>query len=374
MHLFNAYRRTARSRRSRGYARCCALLLLCISASALGRVEQARDGRLKIDVVRDRMTLAMTGHPQVYLHGELDADAPQRFQAMMQSGRISAGSDIYLNIRDGDLNAGMALGRMFRAAGMATHVGTPRLPKHASVAARTAVCLDACVYAYFGGLYRWTPSGTDRVGFSVPPARRAPPSPGVNVYLTEMGIDARTLAMSSAPSAAGHAWLNADQMIASGLANNGKLKVTVSARLSAPMPTVELRQIERKGTHRLTIQCRPGSTLVTAFDEVGALRARQVAARSARSYFQLGNTPVLSQARDGAVAEGNALVIRRSYPPADLVDIVSAWSFGAWVDGRSRAFRDGFSMPTHLVYKQLADYFQACWRAAPWPPRQKKPG
>ena len=350
------------------------LLLLCVSASAIGRVGPMRDGRLKIDVVRDRMTLAMTGHPQVYLHGELDANAPQRFQALMQSGRIATGSDIYLNIRNGDLNAGMTLGRIFRAAGMATHLGTPRLPKHASVAAKTAVCLDACVYAYLGGLYRWTPSGSDRIGFSVPPAGGVPASSAVSGYLTKMGIDAKALARVAAPAVLDHAWMNADQMLASGLANNGKLKVTVSAHLSPPMPTVELRQVERKGTHRVTIQCRPGSTTVTAIDEVGAVRARQVATRSARSYFQLGDVPVLSQTRDGAIAEGNALVIRRSYPPADLVDIVSAWSFGAWVDGRSSAFRDGFSMPTHLVYKQLADYFQACWRAAPWAPRQKKPG
>lgn len=374
MHFDTAYRRLAGSRRTRGYTRRCVLLLLCVSASALGRVAQVRDGRLEIDVVRDRMTVALTGYPQVFLHGELDAGAPQRFHALMQPGRISAGSDIYLNIREGDPNAGMALGRMFRKAGMATHLGTPRLPKHASVVAKTAVCLDACVYAYLGGVYRWTPGGSDRIGFSVPSASGAPPLSAVSVYLKEMGMDAEALARVAAPSAAGHAWMNADQMLASGLANNGKLKVTVSAHLSPPIPTVELLQVERKGTHRLTIQCRPGRTTVTAFDEVGALRARQVAARSARSYFQLGDAPVLSQARDGAVAEGNALVIRRSYPPADLVDIVSAWSFGAWVDGRSRAFRDGFSMPTHLVYKQLDAYFQACWRAAPWPPRQKERG
>lgn len=367
----NVDRRTTGSRNSPGHARWWMLLLLCVSASAPGRGAPVRDGRLKIDVVSGRMTLAMTGYPQVFLHGEIDADAPQRFQALMKSGRIAAGSDVYLNAPGGDPYAGMALGRMFRAAGMATHLGTPRQPKHASVAAKTAVCVDACVYAWLGGLYRWAPSGRDRIGFSTPPAS-VPPS--LNVYLKDMGIDAATLAAATTPPDSGPAWMTADQMTADGLANNGKLPLTATAQLSAPMPTLELRQVGRQGTHRVTIQCRPGQTTLTAFDELGAERARQVASRVARSYFQLGDTPMLDQARDGAVVEGNALVIRRAYPPADLVDLVSAWSLGAWVDGRSSAFRDGFSMPVHLVHKQLSDYFYACWRAAPWPPRQKKAG
>ncbi|TAL88051.1 MAG: hypothetical protein EPN69_17260 [Rhodanobacter sp.] len=320
------------------------------------------------------MTLAMTGHPRVYLHGEIDTDAPQRFQAMMKSGRIPASSDIYLNSTGGNPIAGMALGRMFRSAGMATHLGTPRPPKHASVAAKTAVCVDACVYAYLGGLYRWAPTGMDRIGFSVPPAASTKASPGANRYLADMGIDVAALATAATPSRAGMAWMTADQMKARGLANNGKLPLTATTQLSAPTPTLELKQVGRKGTHRVTIQCSPGKTTVTAFDDVGAVRARQVAARGTRSYFQLGDTPLLGRPGDGAVVEGGSLVIRRAYPPAELVDLVSAWSFGAWVDGRSRAFRDGFSMPTHVLHKQLSDYFYACWRAAPWSPRQKKPG
>jgi len=250
------------------------LLLLCASASVPGSPAHDRRDRLKIDVISDRMTLAMTGYPQVYLHGDIDADAPQRFRGMLDSGRISFGSDIYLNAAGGDADAGMALGRMFRAAGMATHLGTPRLPKHASVAAKTAVCVDACVYAYLGGLYRWAPSGRDRIGFSTPAAGGASVPSGVPAYLKDMGIDAAALATTVAPSSAGPTWMTADQMTARGLANNGKLPLTATAQLSTPMPTIELRQVGRKGTHRLTIQCSPGKTMVTAFDEVGAVRAR----------------------------------------------------------------------------------------------------
>jgi hypothetical protein len=343
-------------------------LLVCVSAATATGARDQPGASLKIEVFGDRMTVAMTGYPQVYLHGAIDPDAPQRFQAMVASGRIPAGSDIYLDSPGGDPDAGIALGRMFRKHGMATHLGTPRRSKHASVAAKTAVCVDVCVYAYLGGLYRWAPSGRDRIGFSTALATDPNTASRVKSYLADMDIDAATLAAAITPPHVGMAWMTADRMLFLGLANNGKLPLIATARLNTPTPTIELEQVVRKGTHRLSIECRPGRTTVTAMDEVGALRARQVAARGARSYLQLGDTQILGSTIDGTAVEGNALVIRRSYPPADLGRLVSAWTLGAWVDGRSKAFRDGFSMPAHFVHHQLSDYFQACWRAAPWTP------
>lgn len=351
----------------------CALLCFGVSVSALGHVAHHASGRLAIDVFRDRLTLAVTRYPQVYLHGEIDAEAPQRFKALMRSGRIPAGSDIYFNVPRGDFAAAMALGRIFRAGGMATHLGTPRKPRHARTTAQPAVCVDACVYAYLGGLYRWTPSGGDHIGLTVLPGGAAKDSPELSAYLKEMGIKPGALAQAATPRG-GSAWLTADPMLSAGLANNGQLPVTASVDLSTPAPTLELRQVVRKGTHRLTIQCQPGQTTVTAYDEVGLRRARQIVARGTRSWFQLNDKQVLNQPRDGAGVADNALMIRRSYPPAALVDLVSSWSFGAWVGGRKSAFRDGFSMPLHPVFDQLKTYFYACWRAAPWPPRGKGAG
>jgi hypothetical protein len=347
---------------------CCALLgallSLPVATPAFGATPAGRAKPLRVDVVRDRLTLSLTHYPQVYLHGEIDAGAPQRFAALVASGRIESGSDVYLNASGGDRAAGMALGRMFRARGMATHLGTPRQPKQASIEAKTAVCTDACVYAYVGGLYRWAPSGRDRIGFSSPAMQETRHLPDAMAYLKAMGIKDDALG--------GEGWMTAERMIATGLANNGRMPATATYDLSMPAPKMELRQADRKGTHRLTIQCQPGRTTVTAYDEVGAERARQIALRGGSSYFQLGDEKRLSQPRGGAQAVGNALVIRRDYPPADLVDLVSAWSFGAWVGGRSDAFRDGFTMPLQQVRAQLKVFYYTCWRAAPWPPRPKK--
>ena len=347
-------------------------LATCLATPALGSSHGDGGTPLKIEVVSDRLTLALTHFPQVYLHGEIDGGAPRRFAEMVRSGRIANGSDVYLNARGGDRAAGMALGRLFRAAGMATHLGTPRQPKHASVAAKTAVCVDACVYAYVGGLYRWAPSGHDRLGFTSTSTQNATKAPDSVAYLRDMHIDAGVLTPTSVASRDAALWMTSDEMTATGLANNGKLSTRASYNLSSPAPTLDLRLVDRKGTHRLTIQCQPGKTTVTAYDEVGVERARQIALRGGSSYFQLGDEKILSQPRAGAQADGNALVIRRDYPPADLVDLVSAWSFGAWVGGRSDAFRDGFTMQLQPVRAQLKVFYYTCWRAAPWPPRQKK--
>jgi len=370
----NANQRLATLRGACRHALWCVLLTLGVSTSVLGRVARDTPGQLKIVVIRDRLTLAVTRYPQVYLHGQIDADAPQRFEALMRSGRIPAGSDIYLNAASGDPQAGMALGRIFRANGMATHLGTPRKSRRASVAAKTAVCVDACVYAYLGGLYRWTPSGRDRIGLTSLPTAASKVQPELARYLKDMGIDLAAFGRAVTSSSGGLVWMTADPMLSAGLANNGRLPLTATVDLSTPAPTLELRQVVRKGSHRLTIQCQPGQTIVTAYDEVGLQRARQVVARGTRSYFQLNDKQVLNQPRDGAGVADNALMIRRSYPSAELVDLVSSWSFGAWVSGRSGAFRDGFSMPLHTVFGQLKDYYAACWRAAPWPPRQNTTG
>lgn len=353
---------------------CVVLAGICISLCAAG-VVHAASGRLNMQVIRDRLTLAVTRYPQVYLYGTIDAEAPKRFRALMNSGRIPPGSDIYLNASSGDPGAGMALGRMFRAGGMATHLGTPRQPKSVPASSKVATCMDACAYAYFGGLYRWAPSGRDRLGFSAHfngVNGKSPDQAAMKDYLKHMGIDFGTFAPAPANPKDGVFWLPADRMVAANMANNGRLPATATYVLSNTAPTLQLRQVGRYGTNRLTVQCQPGKTTVTAYDEVGHERAREIVARNNHSYFQLDGRRVLDQPRDGIGVDKNALMIRRDYPPADLVDLVSAWSFGAWVGGRTDAFRDGFTMPLHPVHKQLKVFYYACWRAAPWPARQKR--
>jgi len=334
--------------------------------------------QMAIQLNNDKMTLAITKVPQIYLYGVIDAGAPQRFEALVRSGKIPSGSDIYLNSSSGDLRAGLALGRLFRAGSMVTHLGTPRRPLQSSVyTSKTAVCVDACTYAYFGGLYRWAPTGSDRIGLSPngamdPPktigmGQAQPASGDVDAYLKDMGVDLGEFAPTLKTSHDPVVWLTAEQMMSMGLANNGGLPITVKSELTSAAPYLVLSQVDRNGEHRITLQCQPSGVTLTAYDLVGATRAREIVSHGTRSYFEIDRKETLTQQHDGASVASQSVMITRPYPATQLEQLLFAHSIGAWVGGRTSAFRYGFVFQLYPVRNALKDYYLACWRAAPWP-------
>ncbi|MFC5582716.1 hypothetical protein [Rhodanobacter terrae] len=326
-------------------------------------------GRLSIQLNNDRMTLAITKVPQVYLYGVIDADAPQRFESMVAAGKIPRGSDIYLNASSGDLRAGMALGRLFRKGAMVTHLGTPRRSRLATKISKTATCAGACSYAYFGGLYRWAPTGSDRIGLAPHQAMAAqtPEPEQVAAYLKEMGINLGPFATTLATSRDPVVWLTADQLTSTGLANNARLPLTVQSLLSPPAPSVTLDQVDRNGHHRLVIQCRPGQLTVTSFDMVGAAAAREILRRGTLAYIEINRQETLLQPPGGARAVNDSLTMTHDYPPTQIGHLLLARTIGAWVDGRNKSFRNGFVFELDPVREDLKKYYSACWKAAPWP-------
>ncbi|MFK2899704.1 hypothetical protein ISP15_05090 [Dyella jejuensis] len=328
---------------------------------------------MAIKIYDDRMTLAMTEAPQVYLYGYIDADAPARFSALMKSWKIPTGSDIYLNSPGGDLKAGLALGRLFRAGSMVTHLGTPTRGPHQSVVNKNAVCIDACAYAYMGGLYRWAPSGSDHLGIT-PQGAEAAHAPSasaeVDAYLKDMGVKPDWLASASTPSHDATAWLDADRMLASGLANNGRLNLFATYKLLSGAPYLELKQTDRHGDHRITLLCKPDGAQLAAYNTAGSDRARQIVARGTRSYLEIDRQPVLVQEQDGATLEDQSVVIRRTYPLAQLQRIASAQSLGAWVEQRSSSFRYGFGFEVTGVRNVLKAFYDNCLLYAPSPATQ----
>jgi len=341
--------------------------------------EQAPD-QLSIHITDDRLTLAVTDVPQVYLHGVIDADAPERFAAFMKSGKIPTGSDVYLNSSSGNVDAGLALGRLFRQGAMVTHLGTPRRKGESNA----ATCVGACIYAYFGGLYRWAPTGTDRIGLPTYPATAtASPASGavqtpqtptdVATYMKDMGVNLAGLAPSAASALHdGVTWLSADQMLSAGLANNGRLALTATYTPSGGPPYLVLDQVDRHGDRRMTIECKPGTVTLTALNRVGAVRAKQIVARGIRSYFEINRQETLTQLQqqEGAKVASESVTMTRAYAPARLEYVLFAQQVGAWVSDRNSAFRTGFSFDLNPVRSTLKAYYQACWRASPWPTKQ----
>lgn len=324
-------------------------------------------GSLNIQVNNDRLTLTVAKAPQIYLSGVIDAAATQRFATMVQTGKIATGSDIYLNASGEDIAAGIALGRLFRNGAMVTHLGAQRLPHHTGVG-KPATCTDACAYAYLGGQYRWAPTGADRLGF---PTRQPSDPTAVAGYLKDMDIDAAALTSMLAASHESVAWLTADQMISSRLANNGRLPLMATYQLQAGAPYLEFNEVKRGGGHRMTLQCKQGNVTLTAYNTIGATHARQIVARGAHAYFEINHVESMPLQQENASVDGDAVMITRDYPSARLGGLITANTLGAWVRDRSSTLRYGFEFELGGLDRILKKYYQACWEYSPWqvPPK-----
>ncbi|WP_458788698.1 hypothetical protein [Dyella jiangningensis] len=344
-------------------------LLACVGlASAAIAHGSAPDNRadapglLAIQVNADKLTLAVAKVPQIYLYGNIDAGAADRFEALVRSGKVPAGSDVYLNSPGGDLHAGMALGRIFRAQSIATHLGVPRKPSRSTApTSKVAVCMDACTLAYMGGLFRWSPTGNDRFGalpLRTQQGAAAQPADDVDAYLKELNLTAE--AQYGRKIQADPGVLTGDEMINSGLANNGRLAPTVSYHMMGNAPLLTLGQSARDGQYRITLLCKPDGLTVTAYYMVGVERAHKLVARANRSYFEINNQQTLPGDRDAFRATSESVMISRPVPLSQMAQFLSARSVGAWLADRGGAVRYGFTIYLESVRNRLQSYSEAC--------------
>lgn len=317
-------------------------------------------GQLAVQVNDDRMTLAVAKVPQVYLYGPIDTAAPQRIEAMIQSHKIPYGSDIYLNSPGGDANAAMALGHLFRANNIATHLGTPRRSARDPVMPKTSECVDACAYAYVGGVYRWGPAGSDRFG-ARPLVGDAPSNAGIRAYIKEMGVNPLVFGMAAGSEVT---WLDGDQMLGYGVANNGRLPPTAVNATANGVATLSLTQTTRDGEHRLTLLCRPDSLTVTAYYTIGADRARQIVARANQYYFEIEHQPATQRERVGISAVGPSVVFSQPLSMVQLNQLMSARSMSAYLFDKGGAVRYGFWMELDPVRTNLRSYSDSCQQLA----------
>lgn len=325
-------------------------------SSSRGSSQDGGSDQLAVQVNDDRMTISVAKVPQVYLYGPIDAGAAQRVQAMIQSRRIPPNSDIYLNSPGGDVAAGIALGRLFRAGNMTTHLGSPRKTARQPIVPKSSQCVNACTYAYAGGMFRWAPTGSDRFG-AQPLSTTVTPSTDAAAYLKEMGVNPEVFGSTPGGEVT---WLNADQMLANGLSNNGRLLPTAVNSPVSNVALLSLTQVTREGEHRITLQCRPDGLTITAYYAIGADRARQMVARATHSYFEINDQPINSSDRVNASAVDQSVVVSQPLPLAQLDQLLSAHLMAAWLADRGGAVRYGFWMSLDPVRKDLRTYGNNC--------------
>ena len=344
--------------------------LLALPAQATSRSVAADP--LSVHIRNDRMTVRVANAPQAYLSGTINALAVAQVRQLLDSGRLHPGTDVYLDSSTGDVAAGMALGRLFRRARFNTHLGTWHTG-HAP--ARPATCLDACAYAYLGGVYRWSPSGADRIGLRanlLPGRIDAASSQASGSYLQSMGVQPADFAQASTLVMNGTAWWDADKLVSARMANNGRLPLEAAYRKTpgAP-PTLLLSQTVRGKRSQVTLQCAPGQITLAARYDVGGDRAPLLAARAMYAYFEVGEDPWQQRTGKRPRADGDALVFSRQMPFAQLVPLLQAGSLGVWFEITGSPVRVGFWVAPSQVWTLTQPFLADCQALQPGyvPPR-----
>lgn len=327
--------------------------------------------RLHIQVGDRGVAALMHGVPDVYVSGVIDPDAPTRFLAMVKSGQIPSGSNVYLNSPGGSLAAGLALGRLFRAENMTTFIGIPPFASGGGTTLphKSVMCASACAYAYLGGTWRWAPATGAPFGvhqFYLPNLTKAEvgqieEASGVVVaYLHEMDInpDVFTLASTAAPNQV--VWLNGRDMLKFGIANNGVGRITAEYKLVADIPYLIMDQPSRDGEHKIVILCAPADVTLDAFYIVGHRRAEEIVKNAVRAYFSLGGGQHIL-AEPCSLRAGNSVSFyQRRVSKKTLGTLVDDHTIGAWVDNRNGLFRTGFTMDLSSVRSKIQNYYENC--------------
>lgn len=129
------------------------------------------------------------GDHWIAAEGRIDAEAAARFTRLLAT--LDTVPDVVvLSSPGGRLDAGLALGRAIRTAGLATRVGDTEDCEDDDARVTTGLCASACAYAFLGGVTRHVGQG-NYIGYHAlyPAAGQAP-------------VDAETLQRATARATA----------------------------------------------------------------------------------------------------------------------------------------------------------------------------
>lgn len=341
-----------------------AACLLAVPAAA--KSAPAIAGPLSVHIRNDSITLRIAKAPQAYLAGTIDDAAVAQVRQLLDSGKLAPGSDVYLDSSAGDIVSGMELGKLFRSARFNTHLGTWHT---GSAPALPATCLDACAYAYLGGVYRWSPSGTDRIGLHEDrlPDRLVVSSAQTPAgYVESMGVPSAGFVQVMGLVVNGIAWWNKDKLVSAQVANNGRLPLEASyQKTPGSPPTLLLAQTVRGRQNQVTLQCAPGQITLTARYAVSAERTRVLAARTMYAYFEVGDQPWQQHQGERPHADGDAVAFSRQMPFAQLTPVLQSASLGVWFEIAGSPVRVGFWLAPAQVEKLTQPFLADCQAMQP---------
>ncbi|TQF28140.1 hypothetical protein UNPF46_27820 [Bradyrhizobium sp. UNPF46] len=212
----------------------------------------------------------------VFLDGDIDPDAPQRFEQYVTQNRIPDRSIVYLNSPGGSLAAGIELGRLFRKYGFSTDIGrkSPFSPKRYDIDA--GGCYSACAYAYLGGQFRYLKQGS-RYGVHQFKSVRADEriegtaqviSALAVEYMRSMDVDPDLFTLSAAASPDGMQEIDKVTLERLNVVNNGRTRpVWTIESTGGQLYLKGQRTTEESGINKFILYCeKRRAVLLAIFD------------------------------------------------------------------------------------------------------------
>jgi hypothetical protein len=159
-------------------------------------------------LIAPKPTQPLTMCPAQFVRYTIFADGPirpstagdfERFLSAPRHGQMGPGTDIYLNSRGGDVDAGLKFGRLIRARQFSTRVGKAMIGAGLTVrpSAAPGLCASSCTLIFLGGTERYFTSGqfgVHRMSFTSDdpdyhPDYAQKKSAELLAYVREMGVD-----------------------------------------------------------------------------------------------------------------------------------------------------------------------------------------
>jgi hypothetical protein len=206
----------------------------------------------------------------IFLDGEIDADAAKRFTAAAASLNGEPAT-VHLNSPGGNLLGGLALGSAIRKARYSTDVGRSAPNGKVNGAENTApgICMSACTFAFLGGIYRGVGTGSQYGVHRVSAPSTSPNDLDVGQVITarvaqyvhDMGADEGLVGLyTSVPADAIHV-LTAGELTSLRVVNNGKEPADWSVQFTDAGPYVRGMQQTMFGLGKAIFYCAEGKVI-----------------------------------------------------------------------------------------------------------------
>lgn len=234
-------------------------LQFCLSAKVHSQL-----GKMEFTAIPSPIEIAISGVDawEIYAVGPIDSGAPQRFIELIENENIPAASTVYFHSSGGNLDAGLALGRIIRENGFWTRIG--QQPRNYRQQNESGECYSACALAFLGGIFRFH-EGDSRYGVHRFYSTNYNDgevaqiiSAAIVAYIREMGADISLFSLMSSASSDDIRLVSKDVLLELNIVNNGYLPARWTFDSVPQGIYLKGEQATRDGLQKMIFLCNKG--------------------------------------------------------------------------------------------------------------------